>query len=219
MRTNEKADRRGLWLLAAGSVIGVLLGVATAFHKSGSDASAPPDGVIALVNGKSIPEEEYTRAVSLLASDTRTEITDADRAYALNRLIEEELLIQRGIAIGLVDSDYAVRKAITQAMLASIVAESISAQPSEDALRAFYMENSSLFAHSAPAARGQGATERNVARPPVFEESREQVEEAYLRRLQDDALREYLEWLRSEAKIVILPSLLGGEGQGREYAR
>ena len=205
--TNEKANQRALWLLAAGSVVGILLGAATAFHKSGSVASALPDDAIASVNGRPIREEEYTRAVAMLAGDKRTEIADEDRTHVLNRLIEEELLIQRGIEIGLVDSDRSVRKAITQAILASIVAESVSVQPAEDELRAFYAENPSLFTRSAEAADGQVATEGQATEPPAFADIREQVEVAYLRRSRDDALREYLEWLRDEAKIALAPEV------------
>jgi hypothetical protein len=203
--TSETPDRRALWLLAVGSGIGILLGMATAFHRGGSDASTLPDDAIALVNGRPIREEDYTGAVAMVASDKRAEITDEDRTHVLNRLIEEDLLIQRGIQIGLVDSDRSVRKAITQAMLASLVAESASEQPTEDALRAFYAENSAFFTHAAPAANGRTPAEGNATAPPAFEEIRDQVTAAYLRRSRDDALREYLEWLRSKAKITLAP--------------
>src|SRR5215510_7830555 len=202
---SEQANRRALLLLTVGSVVGVLLGIATVFHGNGSDVGALPDGAIALVNGRPVSEEEYTRAVALLASDKGTEITDADRAYVLNRLIEEELLVQHGIASGLVDSDRTVRQTITQAMLASIVAESVSVQPAEEALHAFYVENPSLFVRSGPAVGSQVVVEGTVGEPPAFAEIREQVEAAYLRRARGDALREYLQWLRSEAKIALAP--------------
>ena len=203
--TNEKADRRALSLLAVGSLIGVLLGVVAASHKSGSPTHALPDGAIALVNGKPIREEDYARAVALVERDKRTEITAEDRTRVLDRLIEEELLIQRGIEIGLVDSDRSVRKAITQAMLASIVAESASAQPSEDDLRTFYAENSWLFVHSAGTATDQGMTAEKTIEPPPFEDMQKQVEVTYLQRSRDEALHEYLEWLRNEAKITLVP--------------
>src|SRR5262245_34662738 len=152
--TNDKADRRALLLLAAGSLIGVLLGVVTAAHRHNS--ATLPDGAIASVNGKPIREEDYARAVALVERDKRTEVTDEDRTRVLDRLIEEELLVQRGIAVGLVDSDRSVRKAITQAMLASVAAESAGAQPSADELRAFYAENPALFAGPAGTATEQG---------------------------------------------------------------
>jgi hypothetical protein len=202
---SEQANQRALTLLAVGAVVGVLLGVATAFQTSDPDVRTFPDDAIALVNGRPISEEEYARAVALLASDKRTGVTDEDRAHVLNRLLEEELLVQRGIEVGLVDSDRTVRKAITQAMLASVVAESASAQPTDEVLRAFYAENPSLFAHPVPAGAVQGTVEEEAGAPPALDEVREQVEAAYLRRSRDEALREYVEWLRSEAKITLAP--------------
>lgn len=178
------------------------------------------DEAIALVNGKAITTEDFARAVAMVASDKRTAITDADRAHVLNRLIDEELLVQDGIAMGLVESNRAVRQALTQAMLAAIVSERVSARPSEEALRTFYEKNRSLFVRSAqgerpPLARGE------EEEPGSFGAVRAQVEEVYLQRARDEALREYLAWLRSEAKVVL--RLEAGPGAvdrtGRSYER
>ncbi len=203
--TNEPADRRALLLLAVGSTLGVLLGTIMAWQGRAAHMNSVPSDAIALVNGKPISKEEYTRAVALLASDKRTGVTEADRAYVLRRVIEEELLIQEGIKNAVVDSDRAVRKVLTQAMLASVVAESASALPSTDELRAFYAANPSLFTRPAPAGTLQtgGATE--AGEPPRFEDVLDQVETVYTQRARDQALREYLEWLRSEAKISLIP--------------
>ena len=62
-----------------------------------------------------------------------------------------------------------------------------------------------MFARSGPAVGGQVVVEGTVGEPPAFAEIREQVEAAYLRRARGDALREYLQWLRSEAKIALAP--------------
>ena len=58
----------------------------------------------------------------------------------------EELLIQRGVEIGLVRSERGVRAAIASAMIDSILAEVASAQPADVELLAFYAENSGYFA-------------------------------------------------------------------------
>ncbi len=202
---SEQANRRALLLLAVGSVVGIVLGIADALHGRGAGAGTVPDDVIAVVNGTVIRAEEYLRAVALFATDKRTEVTEADRAHVLNLLIEEELLVQQAIARGLVDKHPAVRQAITQAMLASIAAESVSIQPTEEMLRAFYEENPSAFSRSESASDGQIVTAGVAAEPPAFAEVREQVEAAYLRRARGDALREYLQWLRSEATIILAP--------------
>lgn len=193
--------RRAFLLLIGGAVLGVALGVASALPLRSSDPDTVPDGVIALVNGKALREEDYLNAVASLAGDKRAAVTDEDRAHVLNRMIEEELLIQQGIAAGLVDSDRTVRKAVTQAMLAVVVAESASEQPSEEVLRAFYEENPSLFRPSV------AETRVRVEHPPAFAEVREQVEKAYVQRARDDTLREYLQWLRDEAKIAVAPEV------------
>jgi 4-amino-4-deoxy-L-arabinose transferase-like glycosyltransferase len=213
---------RALFLLAVGAVIGIAFGMVSAFKGSDPYTSVLPDEAIALVNGKPITTEDYARGVALLASDKRTEITEADRAYVLARLIDEELLIHHGIASGLVETDRAIRKAITQAMLAAIVTEHTSELPSDDVLYSFYKENLSLFVR-APAEQGGQITAGGVEEPPSFDDLKDQIEEAYLQRARDEALREYLAWLRSEAEIVLQPAILSSpieeEGQDGTYGQ
>ena len=135
--------RRALIMLGAGALAGVVL----AAHGVVRPVSeALPRGVIARVNDRVIRSDRYERAWRRVASDKRNPMGDADRARILRRLIEEELLIQRGEAIGLVESDSAVRKAISGAMIQSIVAESEAALPDTAALRAFYQQNRRYFA-------------------------------------------------------------------------
>lgn len=199
----SRTNRRALVLLATGAVLGITLGAWSAFSGKRFAKSIPPDDAIAVVNGKAITTGEYASAVALLAGDKRTALTDEDRLYVLNRLIEEELLIQRGIEIGLVDSDRTVRKSIAQAMLASAVTDSASTQPSQDELRAFYRQNLSLFASSSPNPNIQATAGGEAGKLPPFEEVHEQVEATYLQHARDEALRAYLQWLHDEAKIAI----------------
>ena len=63
---------------------------------------------------------------------------------------------------------------------------------------------------SAPIETPQGwqlvrVVERSAPAPPVFEDVAAQVESEFRRRDGDRALREYLEWLRSEADVVLAP--------------
>jgi SurA-like N-terminal domain len=201
----SRTSRRALVLLATGAVLGIALGVLSAFSGKRFEKNTLPDDAIAVVNGKAITMGEYASAVALLAGDKRTALTDEDRLYVLNRLIEEELLVQRGIEIGLVDSDRTVRKTIAQAMLASVVTDSVSARPSQEELRAFYQKNPSLFASSSLNPNIQATAGGNAGKLPLFEEVHEQVEAMYLQHARDEALQEYLQWLRDEAKIAIAP--------------
>jgi hypothetical protein len=199
----SRTSRRALVLLATGAVLGIALGALSAFSGKRFAKSILPADAIAVVNGKTITMGEYASAVALLAGDKRTALTDEDRLYVLNRLIEEELLIQRGIEVGLVDSDRAVRKSMAQAMLASAITDSASTQPSQDELRAFYQQNSSRFASPSPNPNIQATAGGEAGKLPPFAEVHEQVEARYLQHARDEALRAYLQWLRDEAKIAI----------------
>ncbi|MDX2234227.1 MAG: peptidylprolyl isomerase [Hyphomonadaceae bacterium] len=107
-------------------------------------------GAAAVVDGRPIPREAAARAVTALANDKRNAVTPSDEKAALERLIEEELLVQRGVALGLAETDLAARKAIVQSVLQLAVAERSDDAPDERTLRAFYADNAAMFA---PAAR------------------------------------------------------------------
>jgi hypothetical protein len=115
----------------------------------GGEALESDPAVIARVNGSAIGAREFEQAVERLASDKRNPLADADRAHVLERMIEEELLVQRGVEIGLLQSDRAVRAALVSALIDAVVADAGSAQPDEDELRAFYRQNAGYFARPA----------------------------------------------------------------------
>lgn len=102
-------------------------------------------GAAAVVDGRPIPREAVVRAVEALATDKRNRVTKADEALALERLIDEEVLVQRGVALGLAETDLAARKAIVQSVLQLAVAERAGAEPSDGELRRFYRDNAAMF--------------------------------------------------------------------------
>jgi len=139
------ASRRGVWLLAAGAALGLALAA------YGTFAPAPRMGAlgrdeVARVNGVPIARVELERALARIAADSRDELTDDERRHVLDRLIDEELLVQRGVALGLVESDPAVRKTLASAVIGSVVAEAATRIPSEAELAAFYEQNRGYFA-------------------------------------------------------------------------
>lgn len=159
---SSKADRRGRLLLALGAALGLLAAAASAIKPAGDGV---PSDAVAMVNDSAVSTEELARAIHLLAQDKRNEMTDEDRAFVLSRLIDEELLVQRGVEIGLVDSDQSVRKTIVKAMMESILLDAESEKPQEDELRAFYRENQDYFARP-PTLRARQILFRNGAEHP-----------------------------------------------------
>lgn len=145
MRDNV-STRRGLVLLALGAAVGIgLAGVGLLGPKrdTGSDL---PDGAVARINGQIIRTEDYERALKGLASDRRDGIEDTQRRQVLDRLIDEELLVQRGLELGFARKDRRVRADLTQAVIASVAADQEDRQPSDEELRKFYDANRDFFA-------------------------------------------------------------------------
>ena len=144
--SRPQGGRRALLLLGSGALIGIAMAASGILRPA---AELPSRDVLAMVNERPIRSESYERALGIVAADMRSPMSEADRAHVLRRLIQEELLIQRGEDIGLVESDPTVRKSISAAMIQSIVAENEAIQPSEAQLREFFEENRRYFAPSA----------------------------------------------------------------------
>jgi parvulin-like peptidyl-prolyl isomerase len=139
----EAPQRRPLVWLAAGAAAGVAL---AAYGLVGSGAGEGlPDGAVASVNGTPIYAEDHRRLVEGVESDTREPASPELRRRVLDRMIEEELLVQRGVELGLVESDRRVRADITQAMIQSIVVETEDEKPEPEELRRFYEEEAGFF--------------------------------------------------------------------------
>ncbi len=132
--------------LVIGTLAGLTLALGAALLEKGADSS--PSGVAARVNEAAISSDEYERAVEALAGDKRNPITDAVRSDVLERLIEEELLVQRGVDVGLVTSDRAVRKSIVNAMIDYVVADRSGHAPTDEEINAFFDANKDYFAQT-----------------------------------------------------------------------
>ena len=135
---------RSEWLLAAGAAAGLAAAAASLLTTPG--AGPLPAGAAARVNGTLIRSEEVERVLAGLATDRRTPVTDADRTKVLDRLIEEELLVQHALALGLAKSDRRVRADLVSAVLGSLAAANDAYTPDEAEVARFYEQNRDYFA-------------------------------------------------------------------------
>ena len=131
-------------LLLLASIIGTLLAIYSIMD-SNKNYSSLPDNVAALVNDKIIPSERYQTVIQLIKNDKRDDLTDIDRKMALERIIEEELLVQYAYQNGFLEADDLLRKSIVRSVVDSIAEQSISVIPNEKILRDFYQDNLPLF--------------------------------------------------------------------------
>jgi hypothetical protein len=107
--------------LATGASLGALFAVLTLLgdaRKSDMDVSS-----VASVNGSGLELAEYQRAVQLFGSEKRFALTQGDRSLILERMIEEELLVQYGLESGLVRRSKAVRSEVLRSVIASLTTE------------------------------------------------------------------------------------------------
>lgn len=135
------ADR---WLLI-GALAGLLLALVESLGLAAlwGDADAQA-GVAVRVNDGQILQVELDRALEALARDKRNPVQAVDRQRVLDTLISEELLVQRAQAIGLMDSDRAVRKALVDSMLQYLLAQAAIDEPDDDTLQAYYRDQPEL---------------------------------------------------------------------------
>jgi parvulin-like peptidyl-prolyl isomerase len=143
-RTRTAPARRPLILLVLGAALGAVAAAAGLSLPTGRGTL--PAGVVAMVNGEPVRTEDYNRMLEALASDKRDPLTAEDRQHVLDRLIEEELLVQRGLSLGLARYDRRVRADLTQTVIDGIVSDVGDREPDEETLAAFFQANRDFFA-------------------------------------------------------------------------
>ena len=131
-------------LLLLASIIGTFLAIYS-IMETNKNFSSLPDNIIATVNDKIIPSDKYQTVINLIQNDKRDELTKADREMALDRIIEEELLVQYAYKNGFLEADDLLRKSIVRSVVDSIVEQALSVVPAEQDLLKFYEANRQTF--------------------------------------------------------------------------
>lgn len=145
----DPGGRMRLMLLAGGAVLGLLAAASELVGRAGQQTAALPRDVVARVGGRDISIARYQAVLDDLAADRRAALTPADKSFALQRLIDEELLVLRGLQMGLAESLPEVRKAVATAVIAQTVAEAEAVKPGEEDLRELYRADAAFFARTA----------------------------------------------------------------------
>jgi hypothetical protein len=132
--------------MLAGAAIAVFYIVRT------PDAVEPAADAIAWVNDRPISRSSFENALQAVAGDRKSgTLRQDDRERVLQRLIDQELLIDRAIELGLPERDPQIRNQLVTTMIAFLVrrAEDEATAAEEAELRAFYEEQRFRFERSA----------------------------------------------------------------------
>lgn len=135
------------WLLA-GAFAG-LLAAAFGILRQADSGNELPENALARVNDQIISRDNYDRELARMGNGSRSA---SDNAWLLQRLVDDELLVQRGLELGMAQSDKSVRDAILNSLIASVTAEADAASPSDDELEQYLAENSDRFSYVASVA-------------------------------------------------------------------
>jgi len=131
-------------LLFLGAAIGLALSTFGLLER-GSNARSLPADAAAIVGDRTIRIVDYRRVLAGVENDLRNPIDDATRRHVLDRMIDEELLVQRALSLGLAAIDRRVRGELTSGLIDSIVSEADAQELSDRAIANHYQENVDFF--------------------------------------------------------------------------
>ena len=144
---NEIAPPAGRmpWLLVAGAALGLAVSAAGLLEQRAA-RHVLTDDIAAIVGDRPIRRIDYERMLAGVEQDRRGPIDDGTRRRVLERMIDEELLVQQALALGLAQIDRRVRGELVSSIVDSVVSEVDAEPPSEAEIEQHYRANAAFFA-------------------------------------------------------------------------
>ena len=127
-------------VLALIGLILVLVGSNTHFNLT----NYPPDTLVT-VNGYPITQSALRNAEKRIQSNSSDPMNPDDREFLLQRLIDDELLLQHADDLDILTTDPGIRKLLVRSSIDSIIEDSRSIPISDEQLRTFYEDHKSVF--------------------------------------------------------------------------
>jgi hypothetical protein len=135
-----------LILFAAGAVIGLSIAAYGLFTAEGTTIGGLPAEDVALVNGRHILRSDFIAQTEITLAKAFEDTSPEERRSVLNDMINEELLVQRGLEVDLAASDADVRGAMVIGVNVQVTADIASREPTDQELRAYYDANPEKYA-------------------------------------------------------------------------
>jgi hypothetical protein len=139
-------SRRSLLLYALGAAVGLGLAGFSLFTAKGTAVRSFPPEDVALVNGRPILRADFVTQTEVEAGVPFAQTTPAQRLKVLRSMLDEELLVQRGLEVDLAASDPDVRAAMVSGVNLQVDADVLAQRPTQQQLLDFY--NSHLDKYS-----------------------------------------------------------------------
>lgn len=130
-------------------LFGVVAGLTLAILGSLNDRSQAnqrlPPGALVMVGNSTILQADLVRALTAVSAGRRNLLTEADEQIILQRLVDEELLLQRAITLGLVEAEPELRNSLVAALTREVISRSRFEDVDQQKLEEFYEINKQLF--------------------------------------------------------------------------
>jgi PPIC-type PPIASE domain len=124
--------------LASGALIGLAIAGYGLFTAKGTRSNGVPAEAVALVNRRQILRSDFMTQTQTQYSVPFAQTTREQREKVLQDMINEELLMQRGLEIDLPSYDPDVRNALVAGVELEVTAEVVARQPTSEELHAYY---------------------------------------------------------------------------------
>jgi len=134
-------SRRSLIFYATGAVVGLALAGIALFTAKGTSVKTFPPEDVALVNGRQILQSDFRTQLEIEAGVPFAQTTRAQREKVLQEMIDEELLVQRGLEVDLAATDPDVRAAMVAGVNLQVDADVIAQQPTQQELLTYYNQH------------------------------------------------------------------------------
>jgi len=125
-------------LFASGAVIGLLIAGYGLFTAKGTRSRGVPAEAVALVNQRQILRSDFMTQTQSQFAVPFEQSTRAQRMETIEAMIDEELMMQRGLEIDLPSYDPEVRNALVAGVELEVTADVLAQQPTPDELRGYY---------------------------------------------------------------------------------
>lgn len=141
---HNAAKGRPPWLLFLGAAIGLALAAFGLLDRRTGPPRLDSD-TAAQVGERTIRRIDYERILAGVERDLRNPLDESVRRMVLDRMIDEELLVQRALELGLAAIDRRVRGELTSGLMDSIVGEADANEASEREVARHFEENIDFF--------------------------------------------------------------------------
>jgi parvulin-like peptidyl-prolyl isomerase len=137
--------RRSMVLLASGALLGLAIAGYGLFTSKGTRSHGVPPEAVALINQRPILRSDFMTQTQAEFAVPFVQTTGEQRRKVLGDMINEELLMQRGLEMDLPSYDPDVRVALVAGVELEVTADVLAQKPTPEQLRAYYEEHQDKY--------------------------------------------------------------------------